>query len=114
MDLDDKAISRHTKIPPALLEEIHKGNEAALTGVVRAQMAFLLEHALERAALPDAPVNLITALLEIQRKIASPTKTEASGGQAFHLTLNLGDGAKEITVDSSADIEDAEYVEAGD
>lgn len=99
----DKATEHNVKIPPALLQAIREGNDEAFEGVVKAQMACLLEHALHRAIMPDAPPSLITGLLDVQRKISTPTVAEQSRGSSFHLTLNLGDSDRRaVTIEGTA------------
>lgn len=99
----DSATARNVTIPPALLQAIREGDNVAFEGVVKAQMACLLEHALHRAMAPDSPHALVTALLEVQRKISAPTIQEQARGPAFNLTLNLsGDTSKTVTIEGTA------------
>lgn len=111
MDLNDKAISRFTRIPPALLEAIHDGDPGALEGLARAQLVHLMEHTLNRATEPDAPAQLVTGTMELLRKIGAPHKSDSPGGGQPQVVINISrakDRSEQVVIEGEAQTLDAQ------
>jgi hypothetical protein len=113
MDPENKAVSRLITASPQLLDMIHEGTPGALEGLARAQLVYLMEETLFRAAAPDAPAQLVTSTMELLRKIGAPQKSEQTvgGGPTFNLTLNLGGEKKALTIDAKPVIEHDDFEE---
>ena len=80
LDRDNKAVSAAMDISPRLLEEIIDGNDAALAGVARVQLTYLMEKMTHRCADPNTSPAAVASIMEILRKMAAGNKVESGGG----------------------------------
>jgi len=88
LDPDNKAVAKALAIPPALLEEINAGNEEALSGLARAQLAFLMERMTMRCLDPNVSPAAMSSFLEILRKM-SVGKNEAQSLGGPQVVINI-------------------------
>lgn len=80
LDRENDAVAKALSIPPALLQEILEGNDDALSGLARVQLAYLMEKLTERCADPSTSVNGAASVMEILRKMAAGEKGGMGSG----------------------------------
>lgn len=105
LDRDNQAVNKALSIPPALLQEILDGNDEALAGVARVQLAYLMERMTERCADPATSVNGVASIMEILRKLAAGNREggEHSGGPQVVINISRArDRNDAVTIEGAA------------
>jgi len=86
---DNAAVAKLMAIPPALLEEIASGNEAALSGTARVQLAYIMEQVTQRCVDPSTSPAAVASIMEVLRKMASSGKTDADKSAGPSVVINI-------------------------
>jgi hypothetical protein len=89
LNRDNQAVDKALSIPPALLQEIMEGNDEALVGLARVQLAYLMERMTERCADPTTSVNGVASIMEILRKLASGNPAGGDVGTGPQVVINI-------------------------
>lgn len=88
-DIENKAVAQRLAIPPALLEEIADGNEEALTGAARVQLAYIMEHMTHRCVDPATSPSAVGGIMEVLRKMSQGQKVDANLTGGPQVVINI-------------------------
>lgn len=105
IDPDNKAVAKLMAIPPALLEEIANGNEEALAGTARVQLAYIMESMTMRCVDPQTSPSAVASIMEVLRKMAVNGKGEDAGSGGPQVVINITrakDRAEGITIEGNS------------
>ena len=99
----EKAKADMMRIPRKLLEEIAEGDEAALSGTARVQLAFIMEQMTMRCVDPATSPTAIASIMEVLRKISQGQKAEgpAGGPQVVINISRARDRSEGITIEGN-------------
>lgn len=105
MDTKNPAVAKTLAIPPALLEEIAAGNEEALSGTARVQLAYIMEAMTHKCVDPSTSPSAVASIMEVLRKMASGSKGDADKSAGPGVVINITrakDRDDAITIDGTA------------
>ena len=89
IDPENKAVAKHLDIPPALLEEIAMGNEEALSGAARVQLAFIMERMTHRCVDPSTSPSAVASIMEVLRKMSAGKNGDADKLTGPQVVINI-------------------------
>lgn len=105
-NLNNPAVYDKLTLSPKLLEEIGLGNDEALAGVARTQLAVVMEHMALRCLDPSTAPSAVASILEVLRKLSLGTKPDPSAQSAPQVVINITrtkDSDEKLVIDGSAE-----------
>jgi len=89
IDPDNKAVANILAIPPTLLSEIAEGNEEALSGTARVQLAYIMETMTRRCVDPATSPSAVASIMEVLRKMSSGKAGDADKSGEPRVVINI-------------------------
>ena len=89
LDPDNPSVADALAIPPKLLHEINSGNEEALSGAARVQLAYIMERMAQRCVDPQTSPSAVASIMEVLRKMATSQKDNANKSSGPEVIINI-------------------------